>query len=417
MIRIVNADVMEGLAGMPDESVQCCVTSPPYWGLRDYDEAGQLGLEKTPEEYVEKMVAVFREVRRVLRKDGTLWLNMGDCYAAQGRSGRDEGYNERTGRGEIVRHNRDRVVPPDLKPKDLVGMPWHLAFALQADGWWLRSDIIWAKPNPMPESVTDRPTKAHEYLFLMTKAARYFYDADAVREPLDRPEELHRKTPAVFGGAKKYAGYGTRKHSGREYKGEMTGRNKRDVWTIATSPFPSAHFATFPPKLVEPCIKAGTSEKGCCPECGSPWARVVKARPNPSKYANTGQDLTGGAPNMGGNRQTSAGLHRNPGGVYREATTTGWRPSCECTEPGDYHKGMAEIGVVALCSPDPIPCAVLDPFFGAGTVGLVAQRLHRDCIGIELSEDYCRMAAKRIRDDAPLFAEVEIVKTQEVGAT
>jgi len=303
-----------------EESVQCCITSPPYWGLRDYKVEGQLGLEKTPEEYVAKMVEVFREVRRVLKPNGTLWLNLGDSYAGSNKGmGADGtaygGDKQRTNAGSIglpvhrstnpssstltggkktqinaLRAN-ENVSFHGLKPKDLVGIPWRVAFALQADGWYLRSDIIWHKPNPMPESVTDRPTKSHEYLFLMSKSERYYYDADAIAESLARPEELDRANPAVFGGALKHieAGKQSRLHSGNEYKrkqrkpaGWDTGdgghgtihrdgraqeieytetdnprRNKRTVWTIATQPYPEAHFATFPEKLVEPCILAG----------------------------------------------------------------------------------------------------------------------------------------------------------------
>jgi DNA modification methylase len=260
----------------------------------------QLGLEKTPEEYVARMVEVFREVRRVLKNDGTLWLNLGDSYAAA------RSYQVRQslqGEYEIgERYNSQPVhVPPGLKPKDLVGVPWRVAFALQADGWWLRQDIIWAKPNPMPESVRDRCTKSHEYIFMLSKSARYWYDAEAVKEPA-----------TTAGGAAGYAGYSARatamgrKPSGNEKPGvsaiNAATRNLRSVWPIATSPFPEAHFATFPPEIPERCIKAG------CPK----------------------------------------------GGV------------------------------------------VLDPFFGAGTTGLVALRLGREFIGIELSPEYCEMAKRRI---------------------
>ena len=231
-----------------DESVQCCVTSPPYWGLRDYGVEGQLGLEATPELYVEKMVEVFREVKRVLKKDGTLFLNLGDSYFGGGGA-----------------HEIHHANITSLKSKDLVGIPWMVAFALRQDGWYLRSDIIWHKPNPMPESVTDRPTKSHEYLFLLSKNERYYYDAAAIAEPLDRPEEGSRKTPARFGGADKWeeAQKQSRLHSGNEYLGTINGtRNKRTVWTIATQPYAEAHFATFPPKLIEPCILAGCPSGG-----------------------------------------------------------------------------------------------------------------------------------------------------------
>lgn len=257
-LRLLQGDVLERLADLEDESIQCAVTSPPYWGLRDYGSNGQLGLEDTPEEHVARMVEVFREVRRVLRSDGTLWLNYGDSYNAYNANrGASTGFSD----GASGRDHPSAVRglrTDSLKPKDLVGMPWRIAFALQADGWWLRSDIIWHKPNPMPESVTDRPTKSHEYVFLLTKSARYYYDADAVREKGIIPAG----TLAAKGSTERseMPGVNSRPREYKEYDGQ---RNLRDVWTITTHPFPDAHFATFPPKLVEPCIKAG------CDACGT----------------------------------------------------------------------------------------------------------------------------------------------------
>jgi len=269
---LLHGDCLSQLKTLPDASVQCCVTSPPYWGLRDYGVEGQLGLESTPDAYVQKMVAVFREVRRVLKDDGTCWVNLGDSYAANGVKNSQpqtnrtsiNGVSVRTPRGTMPSDLRANLVgefDSGLKPKDLVGIPWRVAFALQADGWYLRSDIIWHKPNPMPESVTDRPTKSHEYIFLLTKSERYFYDHEAIKEPLERPDEGTRKTPAKFGGADKFAEakQQSRLHSGNEYLGTVDGkRNKRTVWTVATQPYAEAHFATFPPKLIEPCILAGS---------------------------------------------------------------------------------------------------------------------------------------------------------------
>ena len=290
-VRILIGDVREKLRELPDESVHCAVTSPPYYGLRDYGVAGQIGLETTPQEYVETLVDVFREARRALRDDGTLWLNLGDSYAGGGNY---RGINseatltakQRSNRGA---HGISQLLgaknTPGCKPKDLLGIPWRVAFALQADGWWLRSDIIWHKPSPMPESVTDRPTSAHEHIFLLAKSERYYFDNESVKEP------------AVYSDAMENAG---------------SMRNIRNVWTIATQPFAEAHFATFPPSLVEPCIKAG------CPEGGT----------------------------------------------------------------------------------------ILDPFGGAGTSGLVADRLKRNAILIELNPEYAAMAQRRIEGDAPMFAEV-----------
>ena len=343
-VRIINADVMAGLAQLPDESVHCVVTSPPYWGLRDYGVEGQIGLEPTLEAFLSRMVAVFAEVRRVLRSDGTCWMNMGDSYANDGKWGGETGgkqaYLDESSR---KRNGRDKRIS-GLKPKDLIGVPWRLAFALQSEGWWLRSDIIWSKPNPMPESVTDRPTKAHEYLFLLTKSERYFYDADAIKERAtyegpNSPQSIvspygqnlsrigakgnangfrggsyvgGKPGPRTTIGNTKQSGHG-RRHAGfnerwdaAEAAGEAPlSRNKRSVWSIATAPFSEAHFATFPPELPELCIKAG------CPKDGT----------------------------------------------------------------------------------------VLDPFSGAGTTALVADRLQRHAIGIELNPEYAAMSERRIAAD------------------
>ncbi len=312
-LTVWQGDCREVMAAMEAESVHCVVTSPPYWGLRDYGTAtwvggdegcdhvaidtmrtawansvpgpagataknakgrnetkerggrcslcgavrqdSQLGLEPTPEAFVANMVDVFREVKRVLRKDGTLWLNLGDSYAASGGDDRNGSSDGATGRGD----RPDQRRRAGLKPKDLVGIPWRVAFALQADGWYLRSDIIWSKPNPMPESVTDRPTKAHEYLFLLTKSARYYYDADAVREA-DSGYASGNGFDGRMGGSRQTAVDGGNGTPERFVPG--SGRNLRSVWSIATAPYPGAHFATFPPKLVEPCVKAGCPADG-----------------------------------------------------------------------------------------------------------------------------------------------------------
>ena len=313
---IINGDAVIVLKGLSDESIQCCVTSPPYYGLRDYGIEGQLGLEGSPEEYVNSLIEVFREVKRVLKGDGTVWLNLGDSYAGGGNY---RGINPNTltikqgsNRASYGLSQRCGVVdiPFGLKPKDLIGIPWRVAFALQSDGWWLRQDIIWAKPNPMPESITDRCTKAHEYIFLLTKSERYFYDAEAVKEDSVTSEEMQ------------IAKRNIQPHKGQRDNGmrETTGgfdkiqntyptRNRRSVWTITTKPFKEAHFATFPPEIPEICIKAGSKE-------------------------------------------------------------------------GDI---------------------ILDPFSGAGTTGLVAERLGRKYIGIELNMDYCKMSEKRLYNAQPIL--------------
>jgi DNA modification methylase len=253
--KIHTGDCISVMQNMEPCSVQCVVTSPPYYGLRDYGVNGQLGLEKTPEEYVEKVVQIFREVRRVLRDDGTLWLNLGDTYMSSGGASRHHGYTDPKYKdGRKVEHFEPQAYPhPVIKPKDLIGIPWRVAFALQADGWYLRQDIIWAKPNPMPESVTDRCTKSHEYIFLLTKSARYYYDAEAVKEKSAAPGSVH----IAKNGQKMDS------MSGIVPKNNITSgetRNRRSVWTVNTQPFKGAHFAVFPEKLIVPCIKAGSKE-------------------------------------------------------------------------------------------------------------------------------------------------------------
>jgi DNA modification methylase len=274
---ILVGDVRETLKELGDGSVQCCVTSPPYWGLRDYGHEGQIGLEQTPDEYVAEMVAVFREVRRVLRDDGVLWLNLGDSYAGSGKGpagNLGSKHNERH-----LEHKHSAIVPEGLKPKDLVGIPWRVAFALQADGWWLRQDIIWHKPNPMPESVADRCTKAHEYLFMLTKSAKYYFDNEAIKEP----SAQLGKTNIRFGG-NKYGDSTDPKHatkSGNEYTDNGT-RNRRSVWTIPTKPFRGAHFAVMPEALVEPCILATSKPEDMVldPFLGSGTVGLVAQRHN-----------------------------------------------------------------------------------------------------------------------------------------
>ena len=356
---ILNGDVIDCLRSLPDACVQCVMTSPPYWGLRDYGVKGQIGLEPTPEEYVEKMVEVFREVWRVLRDDGTLWLNLGDSYNGSWGAGGD--YAPGDLKAGQPKYPGRRISA--LKPKDLVGIPWRVAFALQEDGWYLRSDIIWSKPNPMPESVTDRPTKSHEYIFLLAKRARYFYDADAVREAMIKGD--------CNSGAKNYRaidGMEFRDDSTQSRRDNPAGRNRRTVWEIATQPMPDAHFATFPEALVEPCIKAGTSARGCCPSCGAPWLRVVERLP-----------VTGRNENKTPSSAHAAVKCSRAGESH--VKTVGWEPSCGCeTQDGE-----------------PVPCIVLDPFGGSGTVAKVARDLGRSSILIEINPEYVQIAKKRLR--------------------
>jgi len=372
-VRILTGDCRDVLRTLPDESVHCVVTSPPYWGLRDYGVTGQIGLETDYREFVAEMVAVFEDVRRVTRADGTLWLNLGDSYASQGGPGWQGKNGQRADRRFTAVRDTvglravSRDVQCGLKPKDLCGIPWRVAFALQDAGWWLRQDIIWSKPNPMPESVTDRCTKAHEYLFLLAKSERYYFDQAAILEPCSPNtharlsqdvqaqigservpgktngnmkavarrgggNRTHKGTEAYEAGAREHrtkagliafsekqrklaeAGSGIKNNTSMDEALAImpVERNKRSVWTVTTQPFNEAHFATFPPALIEPCILAGSPR----------------------------------------------------GGV------------------------------------------VLDPFGGAGTTGLVADRLGRDAILIELNPQYADMARRRITKDAPLLAEV-----------
>ena len=362
-------------------------TRPEAWGQIDRGGfcacgawLGALGLEPDPAMYVEHIVAVMREVRRVLRDDGTLWLNLGDSYAA------NRSYQVPDSKHVDVGNSRGSVVPTDLKPKDLVGIPWRVAFALQADGWWLRSDIVWSKPNPMPESITDRPTKAHEYLFLLTKSATYFYDNDAIREPsiTDDPrrpytsegawamdgrsrEQRHggepRKQDAL--GKPTYTGFNDR---WAERDGDFSKRNARSVWTIATQPYAGAHFATFPEALAERCILAGSARQACA-ICGAPWARVTERVDqgwDGSKYGARAVAATGGVKDGGTARST---LGSSNGRLTGRSDTTGWRPTCA-------HSDGSGTSVV------------LDPFVGSGTVVRVANRHGRASVGFDLSREY-----------------------------
>jgi DNA modification methylase len=373
--QILHGDCREVLKTLPDNSVHCCVTSPPYFGLRSYgigQENGEIGQETTPDEYVAQLVAVFREVRRVLRDDGTCWLNLGDSYANTGGAERRMSLKSTIGRSKgkdrrLLPHAPSasfalphRLMPFGLKPKDLIGIPWRCAFALQADGWYLRQDIIWHKPAPMPESVTDRCTKAHEYIFLLTKSARYFYDNEAVREEsVDSPETQNRKRIKLPHKMTGQFASETKIGLSKFVANESSTRNRRSVWTINPQPYSQAHFAVFPPALIEPCILAGTSEKGCCSACGKPWERVVE-RGNI-------------APQRSGEWKATGENHRNDidrkGGFYSAPTTLGHRPACTCNAPAQ-------------------PCVVLDPFGGSGTTGEVAQRLGREFILIELNPAY-----------------------------
>jgi len=283
MIRILQGDCTESLKTLEDGSINTCITSPPYWGLRDYGVDGQLGSEETAEEFIDGMVGVFREVKRVLRDDGTLWLNMGDSYAMSSIRGKDSNFSGHLGsmkhwgkEGSIRLGNRN--LPFNLKAKNLIGMPWRLALALQADGWYLRQDIIWHKPNPMPESVRDRCTKSHEYIFLLSKKAKYYYDHEAIKEDSKFPDGPTSPQKIQKGKGE----YGMDTRGGLSKLGPLAKRNKRSVWTVTTKPFRGAHFATFPKDLIEPCVLAGCPEGGTVldPFGGSGTTGIVAAGHN-----------------------------------------------------------------------------------------------------------------------------------------
>jgi DNA modification methylase len=563
-VRLLTGDCREVLKTLPDASVQMVCTSPPYFGLRSYlpngheDKHKELGSESSVDAYVAEMVAVFREVRRVLRPDGVAFINLGDSYAGSwGNQGRkDERGTQRAINGPMLQNldadypskqsNTGTIRDAGLKPKDLIGIPWRVAFALQADGWYLRSDIIWSKPNPMPESVRDRPTKAHEYIFLLSKSPRYFFDAEAVKEPADSAmEQWRRKNGRLESQGPKSDALRDAEIEGATRKGfaDSTGRNIRSVWTIAqdagdmtewigkigfcqrcngvrvagngpapmtsrdtdastgsalhptsfertefptnfllgqsaldlpsiisavtegastpptlnqspsrrtsceatppqpetlpsgnahrdtntllttlmsalmasenagnvcecddesnslgsvwniaTSPFSAAHFATFPPALAEKCIRAGTSEKGACAACGAPWVRTTEPSPEYAEKLARANDRGDWYARVGTNEKREDGTKHGKleGGIRPDYRTTGWQPTCTHTD--------APV----------VPCVVLDCFSGAGTTGLVADRLGRDAILVELSPQYSEMARKRITGDAPMFAAVQV---------
>ena len=350
-----------------------------------------------------------------LRDDGTLWLNVGDSYNHDTKWGGSSSHKNELQQGYARKQARERES--GCKPKDLVGIPWMLAFALRADGWYLRQDIIWQKPNPMPESVTDRCTKSHEYVFLLSKSARYFYDKDAIAEDCaessierweqDIDSQEGSPVPGKTNGMMKAVG-GPRKVNGGSSFGKQnhnatgTGaqsrqferpiyytRNRRDVWQISTKSFKEAHFATFPPELPELCIKAGSSERGCCPKCGAAWLRQTKSfdsgiPASGNKTKRWGQNHTTERADGEGDVERQSSIPWN----FKDSVTTGWQPACGC-------------------GGDPLPCVVLDPFGGAGTTGLVADRPGRDAILIELNPDYAALTRQRISKDAGLFADVQ----------
>jgi DNA modification methylase len=369
-VRIWHGDAIDCLRAMPAGIAQTCITSPPFWGLRDYGVDGQIGLEPDPDQWVARLVDVFREVRRVLRDDGTLWLEVGDSYAARGNTG---GMDSLSQPHQAIGAKGWRSAPEGMKNKDLVGAPWLLAFALRQDGWYLRSDIIWARPNPMPESVTDRPTKAHSYVFLLTKRPRYFMDMEAIREDA-KPWNEGRMSASAMDGFR--AGKVERRPQREKQYDEIKGANSRTVWTIATEPTPFAHFATFPQELVRRCILAGTSERGACPNCGAPWARQTeKEIDHGGRRTHNSTAPAGGI----GRSQAAARIADGHMAGWSKVTTTGWAPTCTC-----------DAGA-------PVPQVVCDPFMGSGTTALVARHHGRHAIGCELNASYLDICRTRLQ--------------------
>jgi site-specific DNA-methyltransferase (cytosine-N4-specific) len=389
-VRLYHGDVREVLAAMPDESVDCIVTSPPYWQLRDYGYGGQIGLEPTIEEYVEAIVGVFRELRRVLAPHGTCWLNLGDSFAGSwGNQGRKaERGTQRPINGGMLTPVHDGRFPshgsntgvirdPGLKPKDLCLIPFRVALALQADGWWIRQRNVWAKPNPMPESVRDRTTSAAEEVFHLTKiGAGYYYDAEAVREAHEHPrrDRWDRRHLAVNGDDQTDARMGN----------HPAGRNLRNVWTIATEPAPEAHFATFPLALVERCLAAGCP-KQVCQKCGEPSRRVVE-----QKAEGWHECPKDGARRALGLQSARSGLHSQYRSIER---ATRWT---DCGHDA-YRPGI-----------------VLDPFIGSGKTAQQARRMGLHAIGVDGSEEYLGIARRRLAADrARKWIEGEPVEVHE----
>jgi DNA modification methylase len=381
-------DALSLLRALPDNYVNCIVTSPPYFGLRNYNVAGQIGLEDTMQAYIARLVSVFREARRVLRDDGVVWCNMGDSYANDGKWGGSTGgkhVNGLHGNSGIGREKKHT----GLKPKDIMGIPWRLAFALQDDGWYLRQDIIWHKLNPMPESVTDRCTKSHEYVFLLSKRERYWYDADAIREPISdkwKPATNtwdDRKLRGEPGrrGTLPYSAVG---FAPGGFAGHPAGRNRRSVWTVATEATPFAHFATFPQALITPMIQAGCPAQ-VCSVCGAPYERVTEV-----EYSNVARG------NANGKRKGDIPIEskRFDTRMEKQVTTIGFRPTCDHTDAPSR------------------PGIVLDMFGGSGTTGLVAMRLGRHYIMSDLSSEYVAIARQRLATADP-FQDTPISETGE----
>jgi len=413
---IYQGNALDVLPVIPGNSVHACITSPPYWGLRNYktepydwgDWVGELGREPTPDLYVSHLVRVMREVGRVLRQDGTLWLNIADSYIGSGKGlGCKDGIH-----GKAVYTDED-IAPTDwskvdLPYKNMALIPARLVLALQADGWIVRRDVIWYKENAMPENVLDRPSSAHEYLYMLTRQGRYYYDHHAVKEPYTNPlnrwgGDAIKDDPQNKAALVELAKAATITRPGRNMRPDAAGRNRRSVWVINTVPYGGAHYATFPPALPEICIKASTSARGCCSACGAQYVRKVE-RINGGNGGINDKDWRVDAEERGLEVDTRTarkryGLdHRKPEDKQSAYRTLGWEPACSCN---------AEVA-------KPV---VLDPFFGHGTTGLMARRLDRAYVGIELNPLDCKAAKSRIEGDfirETLGRHAEVVKDDQL---
>ena len=367
--QLLIGDCRERLKELPAQSVHCCITSPPYYNQRDYGAEGQIGLEKSPdclgwargekcgECFICSLLEVFEEVRRVLRDDATLWVNLGDKYSSGGR----KSYGPQRGKQQTNKGSLNIPRADDgMGEKQLLGTPWRFALAMQAAGWILRSDVIWYAPNKMPGSQRDRVTTAHEYVFMFAKQPKYFFDLEAIKEKGGG----HRT-----GGPMNYRGVDGRQFGSQNRESFYDDRTKRSVWTISVASEKEAHFAVYPEKLVLPCLLAGTSERGCCPSCGAPWERVVEREREPTR---PGKDTkVSGDSSKEGNR--------DPERHVTKVKTIGWEPSCSCGEE------------------KPVPCTVLDPFGGSATTAAVALKKGRAAIICELSEEYAEIAKRKLK--------------------
>jgi DNA modification methylase len=369
-------DALTELSKLQSRSVDMCVTSPPYYKQRDYGFNTQIGLEDTPEVYIEKLVLIFNEVNRVLKPHGTLWLNIGDTYA-----GKYTGINDYIAAKDSDQDPKFKkhIITKNLKPKDLIGIPWLLALALRNSGWYLRCDIIWSKRNPMPESIKDRPTKAHEYLFLLSKRKHYYYDAEATKTQSKVPDDnrgsrsKHIRKPGEY-------------INGIRNDGTYEKANDRSIWETSTEASKYLHFATFPQALVQKCIIAGSSEYGCCTDCGKPYTRSVT-----SKLIDTLKATKKVVVDQRDHDKTNTSRSKNwtndgyKPGMIRQTKTTGWSATCNCN---------AEIQ----------PAIILDPFSGTGTTAIVATKLYRNFIAIEGKAQYNDIAKERYRHENGIFS-------------